>query len=84
MPMIRTFRLILGFEPSVCLPDSSLGYGHYEESLKQLAEGVIVKAVKAKKQRLAFLDFTDSKGNATPLGQFLAEEVGAQVLGPAN
>ncbi len=60
--------------------DSSLGCGHYEESLKQLAEGMIVKAVKAKKQRLAFLDFIDSKGNATPLGQFLAEEVGSQVL----
>ncbi len=39
-----------------------------------------MKAFKAKKQRLAFLDFIDSKGNATPLGQFLAEEVGSQVL----
>jgi TolB-like protein len=45
-----------------------------------LAEGIIAEAVKAKKQRLAFLDFTDSKGNVTPLGQFLAEEVGTQVL----
>lgn len=52
----------------------------YEESLKQLAESIITEAVKAKKQRLAFLDFTDAKGRATPVGQFLSEEIGTQVL----
>ena len=52
----------------------------YEESLKQLAEGVIADAVKAKKGRLAVLDFTDAKGTVTPIGQFLAEEVSTQML----
>lgn len=52
----------------------------YEESLKQLAEGVIADAVKAKKDRLAVLDFTDAKGTVTPIGQFLAEELGTQIL----
>lgn len=62
-------------------PTASLGAtAGYEESLKQLAQEVTAKAVKARKQRLAFLDFTDIKGNATPLGRFLAEEVGTQVL----
>ncbi len=52
----------------------------YEESLKQLAEGVIADAVKAKRNRLAVLDFTDSKGVVTPVGQFLAEELSTQIL----
>ena len=52
----------------------------YEESLKQLAEGVIADAVKAKKNRLAVLDFTDAKGAVTPIGQFLAEELSTQIL----
>jgi TolB-like protein len=52
----------------------------YEESLKQLAEGVIADAVKAKKGRLAVLDFTDPKGTVTPIGQFLAEELSTQIL----
>lgn len=52
----------------------------YEESLKQLAEGVVSDAVKAKKQRLAVLDFTDAKGIVTPIGQFLAEELSTQIL----
>lgn len=37
-------------------------------------------AAKAKKQRLAFLDFTDSKGEAIPIGQLLAEELGTQIM----
>ena len=52
----------------------------YEESLKQLAEGVIADAVKAKRTRLAVLDFTDAKGTVTPIGQFLAEELSTQIL----
>ena len=52
----------------------------YEESLKQLAEGVIADAVKAKKNRVAVLDFTDAKGAVTPIGQFLAEELSTQIL----
>jgi TolB-like protein len=52
----------------------------YEESLKQLGEGVIADAVKAKRYRLAVLDFTDAKGAVTPIGQFLAEELSTQIL----
>ncbi len=52
----------------------------YEESLKQLAEGVVAEALKAKKERLAVLDFTDAKGRVTPIGQFLAEELSTQIL----
>ncbi len=52
----------------------------YEESLKQLAEGVIADAAKAKRDRLAVLDFTDAKGAITPIGQFLAEELSTQIL----
>jgi TolB-like protein len=52
----------------------------YEESLKQLAEGVIADAVKTKRNRVAVLDFTDSKGAVTSIGQFLAEELSTQIL----
>jgi TolB-like protein len=52
----------------------------YEESLKQLAEGVIADAVKAKRGRLALVDFTDAKGTVTPIGKFLSEELGTQIL----
>jgi TolB-like protein len=52
----------------------------YEESLKQLAEGVIADAVNAKRDRLAVLDFVDAKGTVTPIGQFLAEELSTQIL----
>lgn len=52
----------------------------YEESLKQLAEGVVADAVKAKRGRLAVLDFTDAKGIVSPIGQFLAEELSTQIL----
>jgi len=52
----------------------------YEESLKQLAEGVIADAVKAGKGQLALVDFADVKGAVTPIGKFLAEELGTQIL----
>lgn len=52
----------------------------YEESLKQLADGVVADAIKAKRERLAVLDFTDAKGTVTPIGQFLAEELSTQIL----
>lgn len=80
MIIVRTSLFLIAITLSIVLPTSVWAAGSYEESLKQLAEEVIAEAVKAKKQRLAFLDFTDSKGNATPIGQFLAEEVGTQVL----
>ncbi|NWF73316.1 MAG: hypothetical protein HXY51_09805 [Nitrospirae bacterium] len=52
----------------------------YEESLKQLAEGVVANAVKVGRGRLAVVDFTDAKGTVTPIGKFLAEELGTQIL----
>jgi TolB-like protein len=52
----------------------------YEESLKQLAEGVVADAVKTGRGRLAVLDFTDAKGHVTPIGTFLAEELSTQIL----
>ena len=80
MTIVRSSRLIIAFALSVFTPTSLWAVATYEESLKQLGDAVIGESVKAKKQRLAFLDFTDSKGNATPIGQFLAEEVATQVL----
>lgn len=52
----------------------------YEKSLTQLAEGIVSDAMKAKKERLAVLDFTDDSGTITQIGQFLAEELSAQIL----
>jgi TolB-like protein len=73
---VLAFTLLL----SLGLPGVTRAADKYEESLKQLAESVTAEALKAKKQRLAFLGFTDAKGQATPIGEFLAEEVGTQVL----
>ncbi len=52
----------------------------YEDSVKELAEGVAAEAIKMKKSRLALLDFVDSTGEVTPIGQFLAEEVATHLL----
>lgn len=62
------------------LPGYGVAAANYEESLKQLAEGVTAESVKAKKERLAIVDFTDSKGAVTPVGKFLAEELSTQLL----
>ncbi len=52
----------------------------YEDSVKELAEGVAAEAIKLKKSRLALLDFVDSSGAVTPIGQFLAEELATHLL----
>jgi hypothetical protein len=52
----------------------------YEDSVKELAEGVAAEAIKMKKSRLALLDFVDSTGEVTPIGQFLAEELATHLL----
>src|SRR5574338_38802 len=52
----------------------------YEESLKELAEGVAAEAIKMKKGRLAVMDFVDSKGEVTPIGRFLSEELATHLL----
>ncbi len=80
MCMIRLLALLLSFALPFPYPTSSWAGAGYEESLKQLAEEVTEKAAKAKKQRLTFLDFTDSNGEPTPIGRFLAEELGTQIM----
>jgi TolB-like protein len=59
---------------------SVLAASKYEESVRELAEGVTAEAIKMKKSRLAVLDFVDNKGDVTPIGQFLAEELATQLL----
>lgn len=59
---------------------ASLAASKYEDSVKELAEGVAAEAIKMKKSRLALLDFVDSKGEVTPIGQFLAEELATHLL----
>lgn len=80
MRMIGLLALLVGLVTPLSHPTSSWAGASYEESLKQLADGVTEGAAKAKKQRLAFLDFTDSKGEPTPIGQFLADELGTQIM----
>ena len=73
--MIGLLLFLIAFVLPFPLPLSSWAASSYEESLKQLAEGVTERAAKAKKQRLAVLDFTDAQGASTPVGQFLAESL---------
>lgn len=61
-------------------PPLSWAGGSYEDNLKQLADAIIEGATKAKKRRLAILDFTDSQGQPTTVGPFLAEELGTQLM----
>lgn len=74
--LLLLITLVLPFP----FPPLSWAAASYEDSLKQLAEDVTERAAKAKKQRLAVLDFTDSQGEPTPVGQFLAEELGTQIM----
>jgi TolB-like protein len=53
---------------------------NYEESLKQLAEGVTAAAIKARKRKLALVEFTNDKGETTPVGQLLTDELATQLL----
>jgi len=78
--MLKISLAISGLLWSLLLPGYGLAATNYEESLKQLAEGVMAESIKAKKERLAIVDFTDSKGTVTPVGQFLAEELSTQLL----
>ena len=78
--MIGLLVLLVGLQTLFSHSTSSWAGVSYEQGLKQLADGVVEGAVKAKKQRLAFLDFTDGKGEPTPIGQFLAEELGTQIM----
>ena len=75
--MLRIFwcfvLLAIGFSPA-------LAASKYEDSVKELAEGVAAEAIKMKKSRLAVLDFVDSKGDVTSIGHFLAEELATHLL----
>ncbi len=74
--LILLFALFLPFPH----PPASWAGVSYEEALKQLADAITEGATKAKKHRLAVLDFTDSQGQPTIVGQFLAEELGTQLM----
>ncbi len=72
--MVLCSALILpGFSPVRAASD-------YEDSLRQLADSIRAEAVRAKKERLAVVDFTDAKGESSPVGKFLAEELATQLL----
>jgi TolB-like protein len=75
MSRLLSFILLL-----VLWQSSVLAASKYEDSVKELAEGVAAEAIKMKKSRLAVLDFVDNKGDVTPIGQFLAEELATQLL----
>ena len=80
MSMIRIGLAILSFVSALTFPVLPCAAASYEEGLKQLAEEITAGTMKAKHRKVAFLDFTDSTGASTPLGQFLAEEIGTQLL----
>lgn len=73
-------RLLLILVALLSWTGSAQALSAYEERLKELAEGVNSEAARLKATRLAILDFTDQKGHAAPVGQFLAEELGTQLL----
>ena len=77
VPMIRILSCLFLF---VLWHSTSLAASKYEDSVKELAEGVAAEAIKMKKSRLALLDFVDSTGEVTPIGQFLAEELATHLL----
>lgn len=81
MATVRPSSILLGaLMYSLFISAVAIAAANYEESLKQLAEGVTAEAIKAKKHRLAFLDLTDTKGQPTATGRFIAEEIGTQLL----
>lgn len=47
----------------------------YEDGIRELSESIVTEVARARKSVLAVADFTDLKGNVTPLGRFLAEEL---------
>ncbi len=79
MPMLTIALTLFSLMVTLAYTPSSRA-ATYEEGLKQFTEEVTAGAMKAKKHRVALLDFTDSKGLTTPLGQFLAEEIGTHLL----
>jgi TolB-like protein len=70
----------LGLSWLVGVPASSAAPAHYEDSVKDLAETVIIEVMKSKRHSLAVVSFTDSEGNITPVGRFLSEEISASLM----
>ncbi len=80
MAMIGPLILLLALLSPFPYPTSSWAGTRYEDTLKRFAEAITEAAAKAKKQRLAILDFTDTEGQPTKVGPFLAEELGTQLM----
>jgi TolB-like protein len=80
MAMIGPLILLVALLSPFPSPSSLWAGASYEDHLKRLADSITEAATKAKKQRLAILDFTDSQGQPTTVGQFLAEELGTQLM----
>ncbi|MGE0643201.1 MAG: FlgO family outer membrane protein [Nitrospira sp.] len=80
MAMTRLLILLIVSLSPFPSPSLSGAGGSYEDTLKQLADAITEGATKAKKQRLAILDFTDAQGQPTAVGPFLAEELGTQLM----
>ncbi|MBK9308193.1 MAG: hypothetical protein IPM58_14200 [Nitrospira sp.] len=80
MAMIRPLILLVSLLSTLPHPTASWAGASYEDTLKQLADAITEAATKAKKQRLAILDFTDAEGQPTKVGPFLAEELGTQLM----
>jgi len=53
----------------------------YEREIAKLSSAVAEDIVKAGKQTLAVVDFTDLRGNVTELGRFIAEEISVKLAG---
>ncbi len=84
MRMVGFLVLLVGLVTSFLPLTSSWAEAGYEESLKQMADGVTEGAVKAKKQRLAVLDFTDPTGNRLRSDNSLPRNLGRKSWWPAN
>ncbi len=77
--MMRRILVLTAFLTVTLTPASDWAAGNYDESLKQLAEGVTAETVKARKKRVALVEFTDLKGGKTPIGQFVTDELATQL-----
>lgn len=53
----------------------------YETEIKKLSETIAEKIAKTEKNKIAVVDFTDSHGDVTELGRFVAEEFSVALAG---
>ncbi|HEU4683022.1 MAG TPA: FlgO family outer membrane protein [Nitrospira sp.] len=78
--MVRRLLVIAALLLSACFPVATTAAPTYDESLKELAEGITAETLKAKKRRIALVEFSDSKGTVSPIGRFLTDELATQLL----